>query len=53
MVLGLGRLLTTHVTTCYTSYIEKIDDLEGLEIVEIAYGRLAAGRGIIWLRVRL
>jgi hypothetical protein len=31
----------------------KIDDLEGLEIVEIAYGGLAAGRGIIWLRVRL
>jgi hypothetical protein len=27
--------------------------LEGLEIVEVAYGGLAAGRGMIWLRVRL
>jgi hypothetical protein len=27
--------------------------LEGLEIVEIAYGGLAAGGGVIWLRVRL
>jgi hypothetical protein len=27
--------------------------LEGLEIVEVAYGGLAAGRGVIWLRVRL
>jgi hypothetical protein len=32
---------------------EKIDDLEGLEIVEVTYGGLAAGRGVIWLRVRL
>jgi hypothetical protein len=32
---------------------EKIDDLEGLEIVEVAYGGLAAGRGMIWLRIRL
>jgi hypothetical protein len=27
--------------------------LDGLEIIEIAYGGLAAGRGVIWLRVRL
>jgi hypothetical protein len=27
--------------------------LDGLEIVEVAYGGLAAGRGVIWLRVRL
>jgi hypothetical protein len=32
---------------------EKIDDLEGLEIIEVAYGGLAAGRGMIWLRIRL
>jgi hypothetical protein len=32
---------------------EKIDNLEGLEIVEVAYGGLAAGRGMIWLRIRL
>jgi hypothetical protein len=32
---------------------EKIDDLEGLKIVEVAYGGLAAGRGMIWLRIRL
>jgi hypothetical protein len=32
---------------------EKIDDLEGLEIVEVAYGGLAAERGRIWLRIRL
>jgi hypothetical protein len=33
--------------------LEKIDDLEGLEIVKVAYGGLAAGRGMIWLRIRL
>jgi hypothetical protein len=44
MALGSGRLLTIYVTTSYTSYIGKIDDLEGLEIVEVAYGGLAAGR---------
>jgi hypothetical protein len=27
--------------------------LDGLEIVEVAYGGLAAGRGVVWLRVRL
>jgi hypothetical protein len=27
--------------------------LNSLEIVEVAYGGLAAGRGVIWLRVRL
>jgi hypothetical protein len=27
--------------------------LDSLEIVEVAYGGLAAGRGVIWLRVRL
>jgi hypothetical protein len=27
--------------------------LDELEIVEVAYRRLAAGRGVIWLRVRL
>jgi hypothetical protein len=27
--------------------------LEGLEIIEVAYGGLAAGRGMIWLRIRL
>jgi hypothetical protein len=27
--------------------------LDGLEIVEVAYERLAIGRGVIWLRVRL
>jgi hypothetical protein len=27
--------------------------LDGLEIIEVAYGGLAAGRGVIWLRVRL
>jgi hypothetical protein len=27
--------------------------LEGLEVVEVAYGGLAAGRGMIWLRIRL
>jgi hypothetical protein len=27
--------------------------LDGLEITEIAYGGMAAGRGVIWLRVRL
>jgi hypothetical protein len=53
MALGLGRLLTTYVTTFYTSYICKIDDLNSLEIIEVAYGGLAAGRGVIWLRVRL
>jgi hypothetical protein len=31
---------------------EKIDDLNSLEIVKVAYGGLAAGRGVIWLRVR-
>jgi sensor histidine kinase YesM len=31
---------------------ENIDDLEGLEIVEVAYGGLAVGRGMIWLRIR-
>jgi hypothetical protein len=30
---------------------EKIDDLEGLEIVEVAYGGLATRRGVIWLRI--
>jgi hypothetical protein len=53
MVLGLGRLLVTYVTTFYTNYICKIDDLNSLEIVEAAYGGLAAGRGVIWLRVWL
>jgi hypothetical protein len=53
VVLGPGRLLTTYVTIFYASYIRKIDDLDKLEIVEIAYGGLAAGRGVIWLRVRL
>jgi hypothetical protein len=53
MALGLGRLLTTYVTTFYTNYICKIDDLNSLEIVEVAYGGLAAGRGMIWLRIRL
>jgi hypothetical protein len=53
MALGLGRLLTTYVTTFYTNYICKIDDLNSLEIVEVAYGGLAAGRGVISLRVRL
>jgi hypothetical protein len=53
VALDPGRLLTTYVTTSYTSYIRKIDDLDGLEIVEVAYGGLAAGRGVIWLRVRL
>jgi hypothetical protein len=32
---------------------KKIDDLEGLEIIEVAYGGLAARRGMIWLRIRL
>jgi hypothetical protein len=32
---------------------EKIDNLEILEIVEVAYEGLAAGRGVIWLRIRL
>jgi hypothetical protein len=32
---------------------KKIDDLEGLEIVEVAYEGLAAGRGVIGLRIRL
>jgi hypothetical protein len=27
--------------------------LDELEIVEVIYGGLAAGRGVIWLRVRL
>jgi hypothetical protein len=27
--------------------------LDKLEIVEVAYGGLAAGRGVIWLRIRL
>jgi hypothetical protein len=53
MALALGTLLTIYVTTSYTSYIRKIDDLEGLEIIEVAYKGLAAGRGMIWLRVRL
>jgi hypothetical protein len=53
VALDPDRLLTTYVTTSYTSYIGKIDDLDGLEIVEVAYGGLAAGRGVIWLRVRL
>jgi uncharacterized membrane protein len=53
MALALGTLLTIYVTTSYTSYIRKIDDLEGLEIIEVTYGRLAAGGGMIWLRVRL
>jgi hypothetical protein len=53
MALDPGRLLTSYITTSYISYIGKIDDLEGLEIVEVAYGGLAAGRGVIWLRVRL
>jgi hypothetical protein len=53
VALGPGRLLTTYVTTFYTSYIGKIDDLNSLEIVEIAYGGLAAGRGVIWLSIRL
>jgi hypothetical protein len=47
VALGPGRLLATYVTTFYTSYIWKIDDLDGLEIVEVAYGGLAAGRGVI------
>jgi hypothetical protein len=45
MALGPGKLLTTYVTTFYTSYIWKIDDLNGLEIVEVASGGLATGRG--------
>jgi hypothetical protein len=53
VALGLGRLLITYVTTFYTSYISKIDNLDGLEIVEVAHGGLAAGRGVIWLRIRL
>jgi hypothetical protein len=53
VALDPGRLLTTYVTTSHTSYIGKIDDLEGLEIVEVAYRGLAAGRGVIWLRVGL
>jgi hypothetical protein len=47
------RLLTTYVTTSYTKYIRQIDDLDGLKIIEITYGGLATGRGVIWLRVRL
>jgi hypothetical protein len=27
--------------------------LDGLEIIKVAYGGLATGRGVIWLRVRL
>ena len=27
--------------------------MDGLEIIEVAYGGLAARRGVIWLRVRL
>jgi hypothetical protein len=42
MALGLGRLLTTYVTTFYTSYTCKIDDLNSLEIIEVTYGGLAA-----------
>jgi hypothetical protein len=53
VALDPGRLLTTYVTTFYTSYIGKIDDLDGLEIIEAAYGGLATGRGVIWLGVRL
>jgi hypothetical protein len=53
MALDPGRLLTTYITTSYISYIGKIDDLERLEIIEVAYGGLTAGRGVIWLRVRL
>jgi hypothetical protein len=53
VALDPGRLLTTYVTTSYISYIGKIDDLIILEIVEVAYGGLAAGRGMIWLRIRL
>jgi hypothetical protein len=53
ITLGLGRLLTTYVTTFYTIYIWKIDDLDELEIVEVAYGGLAAERGVIGQRVRL
>jgi hypothetical protein len=32
---------------------EKIDDVEGLEIVKVTYGGLAVGRRMIWLRIRL
>jgi hypothetical protein len=53
VALDPGRLLTTYVTTFYTSYIGKIDDWDSLEIIEVAYGGLAAERGVIWLRVRL
>jgi hypothetical protein len=53
MALGPGRLLTTYITKFYPSYIGKIDDLDGLKFVEVAYRGLAAGRGVIWLRVRL
>jgi hypothetical protein len=53
VALGPGRLLTTYVTSLYTSYNWTIDDLDRLEIVEVAYGGLAAGRGVIWLTIRL
>jgi hypothetical protein len=43
--------ITTYITTSYISYIGRIDDLKGLEIVEVAYGGLATGRGVIGLRV--
>jgi hypothetical protein len=46
VALGLGRLFTTYVTTFYTNYIQEIDDLDELKIVEVAYGGLAAGRGM-------
>jgi hypothetical protein len=51
MALSLGRLLTTYVTIFYTRYIIRVDDLDRLAIVEVAYGGLAVGRGMIWLRV--
>jgi hypothetical protein len=51
MALSLDRLLTTYVTTLYTGYILRIDDLNKLEIIKVAYRGLAAGRGVIWLTV--
>jgi hypothetical protein len=51
VALGIGRLLTTYVTSFYTNHNWKIDDLGELEIVEVAYGGLATGRGVIWLGI--
>jgi hypothetical protein len=53
VALDPGKLLTTYITTFYTNYICKIDDLGGLKIIEVAYEGLAAGRGVIGMRVRL